>query len=353
MKVLDYGTSKSQCGGRWITEDGLIAGTLAYMPPERLAGEVGDERVDIFALGVILMELILGRHPHARGTLSWPSESKLRKLMKQWDPETLTAIRERVPREIWNLFAKATARDPDCRFTDMADFRHSLCEALQKSASASFLLSTETPVRPIASLLRAPGSERTFAVRMLEQTPVMRPAVHIDLAADTPVVTPIRFAARHQALAKRKAVASTGVRRSAAGSKRGGLSEPVESPIIRIGTRSRIAMSLVAMVAGVSVLLRSSFVVEPVRAGQEVPAEVAMMSGIAPRAVTGVIEAAKPGRAEASKGERSPMTFARTASWPMRLRRGRCWKWSHTQRYLRRTRRLVAEQKRRQREDRM
>jgi hypothetical protein len=67
------------------------------------------------------------------------------------------------------------------------------------------------------------------------------------------------------------------------------------------------------MVAGVSMLVRSSFIVEPVRAGQEVRAEVATMSGISPKAETGVIEAAKPGRAEPSKGERSPMTFARTA----------------------------------------
>jgi len=73
VKVLDFGLArrKGEAGGRLtetaLTESGMIVGTLAYMAPEVLRGEPADERSDLWALGVMLHELITGELPF-RGT---------------------------------------------------------------------------------------------------------------------------------------------------------------------------------------------------------------------------------------------------------------------------------------------
>ena len=76
-KVLDFGLarmldthqidalSQSQ---RSLTDEGMIAGTLPYMAPELLRGQRGDQRADIWALGVLLYEMVAGRRPFTGAT---------------------------------------------------------------------------------------------------------------------------------------------------------------------------------------------------------------------------------------------------------------------------------------------
>jgi serine/threonine protein kinase/tetratricopeptide (TPR) repeat protein len=66
VKVMDFGLARLR-GGDGLSPDELAPGTLAYMAPERLQGGNGDERGDLFALGVVLYELFTGRLPF-RGT---------------------------------------------------------------------------------------------------------------------------------------------------------------------------------------------------------------------------------------------------------------------------------------------
>lgn len=62
IKILDFGLA--QLGGvSHITQTGMAVGTVAYMSPEHLRGEVADHRSDQWSLGVVLYELLTGRRP--------------------------------------------------------------------------------------------------------------------------------------------------------------------------------------------------------------------------------------------------------------------------------------------------
>jgi eukaryotic-like serine/threonine-protein kinase len=64
IKVMDFGIAKLKSSGQ-ITKTGRIMGTIAYMSPEQIRGEQVDHRSDIWALGVVLYEMLAGEHPFA------------------------------------------------------------------------------------------------------------------------------------------------------------------------------------------------------------------------------------------------------------------------------------------------
>lgn len=64
VKVMDFGLARVQGQSR-LTQEGLVAGTASYLAPELALGDIGDHRVDLYALGVIIYELFTGRRPFA------------------------------------------------------------------------------------------------------------------------------------------------------------------------------------------------------------------------------------------------------------------------------------------------
>jgi len=61
VKVLDFGIAKSQAGGTALTEAGMFLGTLEYIAPEQILGEVPlDARADVYALGAVLYRMLTG-----------------------------------------------------------------------------------------------------------------------------------------------------------------------------------------------------------------------------------------------------------------------------------------------------
>ena len=111
-KVVDFGIAKA-ANSAGATRTGTLKGKVAYMPPEQLRGEPLDRRVDVFALGVVLYELITGRRP-------WEADNEVAligKIMTE-DPPALNELRPDAPEELVHIVHKALAKDREQRYQD-------------------------------------------------------------------------------------------------------------------------------------------------------------------------------------------------------------------------------------------
>jgi tRNA A-37 threonylcarbamoyl transferase component Bud32 len=122
IKVLDFGIAKVQSdegdGGKGLTRTGMIFGTPEYMSPEQAKGEKVDHRVDIYASGIILYELLTGRVPFTADTFM----GILTKHMFEAPPAPSTMVPNcAVPADVEAIILKALQKDREYRFQSMAE----------------------------------------------------------------------------------------------------------------------------------------------------------------------------------------------------------------------------------------
>lgn len=114
-KVLDFGLAKT-AHSTMLTRMGSTLGTVAYMSPEQARGEDVDHRTDLWALGVMMYELIASRLPFGGDYEQAVTYSILNE-----DPQPLTAIRTGVPMGLEWIVSKLLAKKADDRYQNAAD----------------------------------------------------------------------------------------------------------------------------------------------------------------------------------------------------------------------------------------
>jgi serine/threonine-protein kinase len=110
VKIVDFGLAKL-AGRTMLTKEGTTLGTAAYMSPEQTQGADVDHRTDIWALGVVLYEMITGKQPF-QGDYE---QAVLYSIMNE-DPEPITGLRTGVPMELERIVNKALKRNPAERY---------------------------------------------------------------------------------------------------------------------------------------------------------------------------------------------------------------------------------------------
>ncbi|HVS32336.1 MAG TPA: protein kinase [Thermoanaerobaculia bacterium] len=145
-KILDFGLVKGPLVSATdsptelqVSRNGLVMGTASYMSPEQARGEEVDFRSDQFAFGLILYEMIAGRHPFSRSS---PVET-LAAIIKD-DPAPLP---DGVPESVVWIIERCLARERGERYGSTSDLAHDLRRAISAPA--------RTPVTRSAAVRRS------------------------------------------------------------------------------------------------------------------------------------------------------------------------------------------------------
>jgi serine/threonine-protein kinase len=148
-RVLDFGISKLEDDvSKPLTKSGVMLGTPYYMAFEQINSQRDlDQRVDIYAMGVILYEAMAGQLPYVA-----ESVGALAIRMMSGPPVPLSQLRPELPEGLVDVVMRSVARDRDQRFPTM----HGLIEAIKPYASTgASLFPSKGPGTPLGSTLRS------------------------------------------------------------------------------------------------------------------------------------------------------------------------------------------------------
>ena len=153
-KVLDFGLARLRVDRGpagdvdtvpRITAPAVVLGTLAYMSPEQLEGREADPRSDIFALGLVLYEMLCGRHPFERNSV----EATVAAILTQ-APAPFPPDRVEPGGPIERIVSRCLEKRPEARFQSARDLAFAL-HALAAPVSSG-TASRQAPVRRHARL---------------------------------------------------------------------------------------------------------------------------------------------------------------------------------------------------------
>ncbi len=138
VKILDFGLAKqnqpkdsSANPAPTVTLPGVAIGTVGYMSPEQVRGQLTDFRTDIFAFGAILYEMVMGQT-----TFQKPTEADTISAILNEDPKPISQLSPDTPVALERVIHRCLEKNPSQRFQSASDLAFAL-EALQDATASS------------------------------------------------------------------------------------------------------------------------------------------------------------------------------------------------------------------------
>ena len=148
VKILDFGIVR-MLGEADLTQAGMALGTPSYMSPEVVRGEKGDHRADMWAVGVILYEMLTGRRPFEAKTIT----SLIHKITSE-PPPPLDLEALKLPASLVAVVERALEKEPGRRYADLAEMARAMLESIG---------ATPPPEPPLDPAVRRRAYELNYA----------------------------------------------------------------------------------------------------------------------------------------------------------------------------------------------
>lgn len=124
VKITDFGLAKAQSQVE-ITDPGVVKGKFGYLSPEAADGELVDHRTDIFAVGILIWEMLVGKRLFLGKT-----DYDTLALVQRAKISPVSNHRSDVPVQLEQIIERALARDPQRRYQDAQSLTIALAEFL-------------------------------------------------------------------------------------------------------------------------------------------------------------------------------------------------------------------------------
>lgn len=180
-KVMDFGLAKLKQESAQLSQEGMILGTIQYMPVEQADGKVGeiDERSDVYSLGAIFYEALTGAPPFTGNSVS-----QIMFQITQTEPQPPGKLNPKVPRQLEHVCLKALEKNKERRYRSVAEMvedlesfkegksvlagRISLWRRLRRNRKRLYLAAVAIGVSMVAVFLYAFNSEKREPLHIFE-----------------------------------------------------------------------------------------------------------------------------------------------------------------------------------------
>lgn len=168
VKVTDFGIARLDSVG--ISQHGMMVGTPSYMAPEQFTGGDIDRRTDLFAVGVLLYEMLTGEKPFPGNTVT-----EVMYRVMHHPPRDPADYNVRLSPALRAVLMKALERDSAMRFQTAESFTSALQQELGAPADVGGLEELATVIENVAcSLPRTPPPEQAAAAGDLDEAALRR-----------------------------------------------------------------------------------------------------------------------------------------------------------------------------------
>jgi serine/threonine protein kinase len=162
IKLIDFGIAMKEDARRiTFVEMSPSLGTPDYISPEQVKGQRGDQRSDIYALGVMFYEMLTGEPPY-----NGPNPLAVMNERLLHDPEPVRVLRPEVSAELQEILNRALVRDPRFRYSTASEMAWELEHQEQVGVD-------EVERLPISAGMRLPGARRLLLYAGLALVPIL------------------------------------------------------------------------------------------------------------------------------------------------------------------------------------